>query len=141
MDVSEATRTVGGHLVRIYATDGGSDSSIIHGAIYDVGGWQSVAWGEDGKYFKGMLQNENYDLDLTDWRDQIPWERLRDEIEYVTMGKDRTWYGFRIIPEAREEVWGVTCYEDKVFNLSGVKMPENAPADWREAIAKRPDNL
>jgi len=141
MDVSEATRTVGGHSVRIYATDGGSDRSIIHGAIYDAGGWQSVAWDKDGEYFKGMLQNENYNLDLTDWRDLVPWEWLTDKIEWVARdagsGAPLSWFGYECMPERGKASW--IAQAGQVFLLRCIKMPDG-PVDWREAIAKRPDN-
>jgi hypothetical protein len=82
----------------------------------------------------GEEHKEKYNLDLTDWRDEIPWNCLRDEIQWVARDFSGEWSGFANKPTRFDETakwigWRAT--------LKGVKMPEG-PADWREAIAKRP---
>jgi len=147
MDVSEATRTVGGHPVRIAWTDGGQPWPI-HGAIWseNVARWIPWQWKISGlakhpSENVPMKNNHSFNLDLTDWRDQIPWECLRIETQCVFRSPSGTWYGslsYHFV-ERHTDSWAVPG-SFVVFDLSGVEMPEG-PVDWREAIAKRPDNL
>lgn len=135
MRVEDATRAVGGYPVRIYATDGGGWFPI-HGTIWiDKNGPRLVyRWRRDGV---GEENIEKYNLDLHDWRHDIPWSCLRDEIQWVARMRLGIWFGYRERP---------SCDEGAVFDgwigpvfdsLKGIKMP-TGPEDWRDAIAKRP---
>jgi hypothetical protein len=123
MRIEDATQTVGGHPVRIYATDGGSAQEMIHGAIWVAEGWQATTWSKRGKKFQGppVDVRGEFDLDLRDWREDIPWSCLRDEIQEVCKACGR-W-------------WGYTAMGSLICEISGVKMPVNAP-ELKEA--KRP---
>ena len=56
-------RTRGGNKVRIYATDGESESPV-HGAYQSTIGWIPVAWTKNGVYLDGketgldLIENE-----------------------------------------------------------------------------------
>jgi hypothetical protein len=72
-------------------------------------------------------------LDLSDWKDEIPWDCLRPEIKWVARDKNGDWFGHIIEPKPIDNVWD-TYYFYKV----SVIMPEG-PSDWKEAIAGRPE--
>jgi hypothetical protein len=69
MRIEDATQTVGGHPVRIYATDGGGGFPV-HGAIWvcTFGEWVTYQWSLNGG-FVGRNGEDNSDLDL-DLRDE-----------------------------------------------------------------------
>jgi len=63
VSILEATQTVGGYPVRIYATDGEHNVYPIHGAINNGKGWMLAQWTINGRY---VYDTETfYDLDLT----------------------------------------------------------------------------
>ncbi len=134
MDIKDCTKTVGGHPWRFYADDGGKHYPI-HGAWHcPCNCWIPGEWNHLGEK-RGMDDNgKSLDLDLTDWRDQIPWECIRDEVEWVTWSKD-IWMGFTCKPRRDPAIWAFV--DGRCFDLSGHKMPQ-PPSDWREAIARRP---
>jgi hypothetical protein len=134
MRIEDATQTVGGHPVRIYATDGGIYSNNIHGAIWRSG-WQFQVWKSTGEAALPITESV-YDLDLHNWRDDIPWECLRNDIQWAARDLDGTWFGFADKP-MRSDITA-TWFGGRETSLKGVKMP-SGPADWREAIAKRPE--
>jgi hypothetical protein len=89
-------------------------------------------------YATYLLNGDHYvDLELHDWKDDIPWDCLRPEIKYVTRDKNGDWFGHIIEPKPIDNVWD-TYYFYEVFDLSSVIMPEG-PSDWKEAIARRPE--
>jgi len=137
IDVKDATQTKGGTPVRVYATDGGGHYPV-HGAIWKGSeGWVLSAWAKNGSDSSDSLFGGPKDLDLTDWRDHIPWHCLRDEIEWVARDMDGNWYGYNQRPRQRYSAWGVEGMG--YWKLHGVKMPDG-PVDWQEAIAQRPDS-
>ena len=143
MRIEDATQTVGGHPVRIYATDGPKEYPI-HGAIFREGAWHVVCWTIDGSYMTGW--KTEFDLDLYDWRDEIPWGCLRDEIKWVKRTLTGLWWGIeetcvrffdmgKESPDSSPDAWGCRyIYHD----LSVIKMPEG-PEGLREVIARRPE--
>ena len=134
MRPEEATQTKNGTPVRIYATDG-LGRYPIHGARLLSDGWKSTSWTEEGHYIRNKISKS--DLDLTDWRDKIPWDCLVPEIQWVARDSNGLWMGYKYAPGLYEKYWQ-DLYGDPVYPLDGVKMP-NGPADWKQAIAKRPD--
>lgn len=44
-------RTRDGREVRIYATDGGGNNCLVHGAIKDYYGWSAALWTENGECY------------------------------------------------------------------------------------------
>jgi hypothetical protein len=134
MRIEDVTQTVGGHPVRIYATDGGNWP--IHGAFWVKSlGWICATWTEEGSIETSKIPS-SYDLDLHDWRDEIPWNCLRDDIQWVARDLDGTWFGFADRPTAC--VLTFKWLGGRVGSLNVIKMP-TGPADWCEAIAKRPE--
>jgi hypothetical protein len=76
---------------------------------------------------------------MGDWKDEIPWDRLIDEIEWVTWDKICKWKGFHSEPRnphnSTDAYWHLV--KGQVWDLNCVKMP-TPPANWREVIARRP---
>ena len=140
MRPEEATQTVGGHSVRIAWTDGGPEKKFVHGAWHsEFLGWRVGAWRNDGKHLGP--DSEEYqgelDLDLTDWRDEIPWNVLADWVQVVVREPSGRWLACEYEPLPKNiHGWVGGGY---VLFIDAIKMPEG-PADWREAIAKRPEN-
>ena len=136
-DVSEATQTVGGHSVRIYATDGKGDYPV-HGAVwnYSFCYWQIETWTEGGYILSSRPHGGPFNLDLSDWKEEIPWEHLEDWINWVARNCSGQWSGFHDEPVFVSSIssW-VGCGAEP---LIGVKMPEG-PKDAAQAIAKRPE--
>jgi len=140
MRPEEATQTRDGTPVRIYATDG-KGRYPIHGAMLLPDGWELATWAEEGRYVRSSVSH--HDLDLTDWRDEIPWDYLVPEIKYVARDKDGGWCGYEMRPGKDDVGWYVSKFSynegyRQIYPLDGVKMP-NGPADYEQAIAKRPD--
>ena len=133
MKIEDCTQTKDGTPVRIYSTDGGGDYPI-HGAILTSIGWKIRSWTRDGHCSARITTACN--LDLHSWKDEIPWESLRDEILYMARDESGRWFGFTEYPAWAGKSWiprgGV------FYRLEGVKMPIG-PDDWRRAIAKRPE--
>jgi hypothetical protein len=136
MNIKDCTRTKGGHKVRIYADDAGG-TYPVHGAIYNPEEkiWGRFEWTSDGYAYAGK-GDSLYNLDLTDWRDEIPWECIRDEVNWVYTHYDGGAWRASI-----EEPCEYNGFRDpangRCFALGAIKMP-TPPADWREAIARRP---
>ena len=64
IDINKKYRTHDGREVRIYATDGGHENCMAHGAVKNkTGGWEIVSWyNETGKYYINDARNHPYDL-------------------------------------------------------------------------------
>jgi hypothetical protein len=140
MRIEDATQTVGGHPVRIYATDGGGDFPV-HGAIWvcTFGEWVTYQWSLKGGFVgRNGEDDSDLNLDLHDWRDEIPWKCLRDDIQWVARQESGRWVGFVNKPLRGDRIWVVSIGCGRKVDLEPVKMP-TGPADWREAIAKRPE--
>jgi len=140
MKPEEATQTKDGTPVRIYATDG-KNPYPIHGAMLSPTGWGLATWTAEGHCVRKSASL--YDLDLTDWRDEIPWDYLVPEIKYVARDEDGDWCGYETRPEKDDVCWDISEYNysegyHQTYGLKSVKMP-HSPADWKQAIAKRPD--
>ena len=138
MEAEMAIQTISGHSVRIYATDGGGWFPI-HGAIYIERHleWKLMNWSRDGF---AQSTNDGFNLNLHDWKDEVPWSYLQDWIQWIAKDKDGDWWiGYRKKPIQYTKMCTCMWCSDEVYCvLAGVRMPEG-PADWREAIAKRPE--
>ena len=137
MDIRQCTRTKGGYEVKIWEVINGCPygriflSKIMTIIKWDASGevaWSSAplpAWG-------------NFNLDLTDWRDEIPWECIRDEVNWVTWDKHKDWVAWAKEPLDGNHAWTSVSIGKSYFLGGAIKMP-TPPADWREAIARRPE--
>ena len=134
MKPEAATQTIGGKPVRIYAIDG-EGPYPIHGAVLSPCGWKISTWTADGRSIEGFHSGKDFDLDLTDWRDKIPWDCLVPEIKYVARNEDGEWCGYRSRPIRYHGGWSDA---EAMYDLEAIKMP-NGPADYEQAIAKRPE--
>ncbi len=134
MDIKDCNRTKGGHPWRFYADDGGGRFPI-HGAWQDIHGstWHPGRWAINGQY--SVDNNSHLNLDLTDWRDQIPWGHIVDEVIFVAR-EDGFWRGYFKEPAYCGRYWS---YPELSYSLQGVKGMPNGPTEDREAIARRPD--
>jgi hypothetical protein len=136
MNIKDCTQTVDGTPVRIYATDGGGEFPV-HGAVYQIGCWNIKSWTMTGKYWPG--EDYHLDLDLSDWKDEIPWDCLRPEIKIVARDEDGRWFGHLEEPELKmdgqNKIWWSTTMN---YPLKAINMPDG-PTDWTEAIARRPE--
>lgn len=132
--------TKDGRKTRIYAVDG-MGIYPIHGAIFFHDGWNQVSWTKEGKYFVNERTEHSHDLDIKDWKEDIPWDCIKDEIEWVTRDKQDfdDWWGWTYEPERDEflSLWKSSSEDEDGRDLEGVKMPKG-PENWREAIAQRP---
>jgi len=138
MNIKECTRTKGGHKVEIMKVVDG----VAYGTL-EYCGVKLAKWLETGKaiFVEGLITPKASELinpevlDLPNWRDEIPWDSLIDEIEWVARDETGGWYGYETKPESIHSVWvsNQTC-----SRLKAVKGMPPGPADWREAIARRP---
>lgn len=137
MRIEDVTQTKDGTPVRIYATDGGSGKNMVHGAIRVYGGWQQAMWCEDGKQHTGPVPDfpGQFYLDLHDWRDDIPWQCLKEEVQWVAMDDSNHWFGYSKEPTIKDDFWAKTG--GVVRDLQGIKMP--TPPDWQNSKTKRPE--
>lgn len=136
INIKDCTQTVEGNPVKIYEVyeNVKFNVSYIHGAYHDNCGWWLMAvWNISGQ--NTIPCDDKLNLDLSDWKEKIPWDCLRPEIKYVTRDKNGDWFGHIIEPKPIDNVWD-TYYFYEVFDLSSVIMPEG-PSDWTEAIARR----
>lgn len=141
MKIEEATQTVGGDCVKIYAVL----DDQVHGAIWVCGHWEVREWNLNGE-IKSIELLSSFNLDLHDWRDDIPWSCLQDDIKWVFWDRKNGWRGCShfssaggqdAIPCPQSDQYPFWFTWSFTYNLQGVKMP-NPPSDWRQAIAKRP---
>jgi len=143
MKIKDATQTKDGTPVRIYATDGGFTQTILHGAVQTSKGWQIAIWDNSG-YFAGpailfTALNNDLDLDLHDWWEDIPWEYLEDWIQCVVMDPQNQWFGGTInaFEIEKDGICGITG--ESIIMISGIKMP--MPPDWQNSKVKRPEGM
>lgn len=132
----------------IYQTNTGDEVKIV-----DVKNDKAIGWFYDGipliyninindsmmyvKYSDPWLN-----IPLKTWRDEIPWDILKDEIEYVAMDEDNKWNGFESKPEQPFEnhnVWDDPDYDNYVYSLESIKMPK-PDCNWSETLTKKPLN-
>ena len=137
-DPINATKMKDGAPIRIYPTDGGGPYPV-RGAIWKgLKGWVLwvlSVWAKNGSASSDPLLGSSKDLDLTDWRDHIPWHCLRDEIGWVARDMDGSWFGYNQRPETWYSAWEINGMG--YWELYGVKMPYG-PSCWQDAIAQRP---
>ena len=138
MDIREVKETKCGHPWRFYADDGGGDFPI-HGAYYFNGIWWTNSWSITGKF--SLNGNSHLDLNFTDWKREIPWDRLIENIEWVTWDKVCKWRGWSSEPnnppKLTDAYWHLI--KGQGWDLSCLEMP-NPPSDWKRAIARRSKN-
>ena len=138
-DIEDATQTKDGTEVRIF-------EKRFHEVLgYWIDGFRKAhpaKWDIDGNIMEGRTicpaQAHILDLNLHDWRDEIPWGRLRDEIKYVVRDADGKWWGHGREPLPKEYKWQTSLHDSMHCSLRGVKMPRG-PTDCRDAIAERPE--
>ena len=140
IDKNKTYTTREGSPVRIYATDG-RGTYCIHGARHTRGGWKVAAWDKFGRLSTTTTTLKDL-VEVKDWRDDIPWDYLHEDIVCVARDKDGEWYGYITDDLLRsEKSWKPPegyNYQDSIFDLTAVKMP-HGPDDWREAYAVRPE--
>ncbi len=142
MRIEDATRTKDGTPVQIFKRLDDSSSFPYVGVFWFEEGqeWEPNRWNEEGKNECFFAGKDNLDLDLHDWCDEIPWECLRDEIQWVARMRKGPWIGFLRQPHVCENSVFEGWIGSIVCSLNGVKMPEG-PTDWRQSLAQRPEDL
>ncbi len=96
-------------------------------------------WNSDGNCIDVLGEGAHYhnlNLDLHDWRDDIPWELLKNWIRWIAMDEDGEWRGYEIEPACDPNRW-YSARRRKATTLSGVKMP--TPPHWRSSKVERPE--
>jgi hypothetical protein len=139
INIKDCTQTKDGTPVRIYATDGGGKFPV-HGAVFnkDDCRWTILTWTITGSlYLTG--DEHGLDLDLSDWKEKIPWDCLRPEIKVVARDDDGRWFGYLEEPELKMD-GQYKIWRSEIMNcpLKAITMPQG-PSDWKEAIARRPE--
>jgi hypothetical protein len=132
MNIKDCTQTKNGTPVKIYEVY----EDKVHGAFFNGTEWIICIWRLDGQ---NVCYDDKYlNLDLSDWKDEIPWDCLRPEIKCVARDKCGQWLGHdgEPIKDGQDGIWCSAGHE--IYALDGVKMPQG-PADWKEAIARRPE--
>jgi hypothetical protein len=132
MNIKDCTQTKNGTPVKIYEVY----EDKVHGAFFNGTEWIICIWRLDGQ---NVCYDDKYlNLDLSDWKDEIPWDCLRPEIKWVARDKCGQWLGHdgEPIKDGQDGIWCSAGHE--IYALDGVKMPQG-PADWKEAIARRPE--
>lgn len=132
MNIKDCTQTKDGTPVKIYE----EYEDKTHGAWFNDVEWIIAIW--DSKGENVLPSKHALDLDLSDWKDEIPWDCLRPEIKVVARDKCGQWLGHEIEPnkDAQDGIWCSVGHE--IYALDGVNMPKG-PSDWKEAIARRPE--
>lgn len=91
---------MGGRKVLIYNTNAGGGFPI-HGAVWDrdLEQWLVFVWDANGINSFNQKSN-NFDLNLTYWKDQIPWNVINPQILTIkkTACQYDIWMGFDVIP-------------------------------------------
>lgn len=140
IDPNKTYRTRGGRPVRIYATDG-AGYKPIHGAVREAEGWRMVGWYRNGYAVAPGHESCGDLIEVTladELTEQIPWEVLRPEIQWVAMDDTKEWWGFQSKPESTSWAWDACVSDDDSFSLLLVKMPDVDIDQWRETLCKRP---
>lgn len=136
MRPEEATQTVDGTKIKIL----GKRAGKFFGYWVDgLGNAHPAKWSNSGKLLQSSpadaLPYHYLNLDLTDWRDEIPWNVLADWVQVVVREPNGRWLACEYEPLSKNiHGWVGGGY---VLFINAIKMPEG-PADWREAIAERP---
>ena len=146
ININKKYTTRKGHSVRIYATDCGGVYPV-HGAVYEKDFnnnyiWVSRTWTSDGEETDGDFES-SYDLIEVDWRKEIPWDYLRDDISFVARDENGEWNGFTgdIYRDYKRNpnAWFLLDPIVKTFYcLDVIKMPE-VHDNWYDAWAVRPE--
>lgn len=141
MQIKDCTQTKDGTPILIYNTKAGGKHPI-HGAYWDASSkqWIIGEWTLLGRLHCG-IEDHPFNLDLTDWRDEIPWSHIRDDLIFVTREDYLTqmWYAWKCRPENIDGTWRGSAVGDRGLSLQALKMP-SGPVDWRQAIAERPSS-
>ena len=97
------------------------------GTVYtfDLGSKDFEKWGD-------------WESDILDehWTDDIPWDKIPDEYDYVAMDRNGTWFAYENWPELGEEHGEWRTNDSNVYNLDHFNMP--APPHWTESLVRRP---
>lgn len=124
-------QTISGLNAKIYSTEDNM-RNLVHGAVKTTGGrWECYQWSSEGVCTPSSMSL--MDAPLFD-SSQIPWSVLRDEILFIALDEDDTWYGHRVDPLLEGDNW----YSAGVYDLEAIKMPNVDPAHWRETLVGRP---
>ena len=88
----------------------------------------------DDKWFTDIY-NPTESLDGS-WEDDIPWDKIPYEYDWVAMDEDGRWFGFQYPPEiiTDEQEWGEDSGEFE--KLKDSDMP--TPPHWTESLVRRP---
>ena len=139
IDFNKPVQTRSGSPVRILCTDAKMDWPIV-GLVELTNDDEIVLiWDNYGQspssYSYNLIQapviNPN----------DIPWEHLIDEIQWVAMDRDGSWNGYSEKPIVDFHEWAIYDRDGvRYFHIKirGVKMP-NVPKDqWKETLVRRP---
>ena len=81
---------------------------------------------------------DDWEFDILDghWTDDIPWDKIPYEYDWVAMDEDGRWFGFQYPPEiiTDEQEWGEDSGEFE--KLKDSDMP--TPPHWTESLVRRP---
>jgi len=137
MKVEEATQTKDGTEVKILSIRCGKALG------YWVDGFgiaHPAKWNSQGEPVEATIVDpsrlHDLHLDLHDWREEVPWGWLEDWVQVVAKTPRGVWYACERMPIEMENVGWLGGGTQ--IRLDTVKMP-HGPADWRDAIAKRPE--
>lgn len=76
--------------------------------------------------------------DAPSWKDEIPWDAIREEYKYVAMDCSGRWYAFSELPRpVNDVVWCSASGRCKV-GLSAVCMPDWPTVPWDQTLVERP---
>lgn len=70
---------------------------------------------------------------------RVPWSWLHDDIQFVAMDKDGSWWGFKTEPfrEQGSEIWTFEGSASEVMGLSCLKLPTDIK--WEDSKMQRPE--
>lgn len=140
IDPNRTYRTRDGRAVRIYAADGGGGCPV-HGAIWNGSFWSPDWWLSSGE----KPSDTPHDLDLIEvtladeLTEQIPWEVLRPEIQWVAMDQDGGWDAYLNKPDRHNDYFYAPPEQRRTIG-SALVMPSVDTARWQETLCKRPED-
>jgi len=105
-----------------------------HGAIFNGTKWLPITHNRNGR----CLSFVDCGMDIIaeyDWRSEIPWDVLRDDIEWVAMDVSGAWFAYCAEPE----ILGCGAWRPHgiYYAMTTIKMP-SPPCDWTETKTRRP---
>ena len=106
---------------------------------------------EAGDWAENMKVDDDWELSTEDnhdpwyttedivpftWKDDIPWDKIPYEYDWVAMDEDGRWFGFQYPPEiiTDEQEWGEDSGEFE--SMRHIDMP--TPPHWTESLVRRP---